>query len=66
VEEPAVRASSDVVVGSTVDELVARSHGVDLLLVGSCGWGPVRGQRMSWLRGSGTTTDLGRQNAPMV
>jgi nucleotide-binding universal stress UspA family protein len=42
VEALGVHASSDVVVGSPVDELVELSRRVDALVVGSRGWGPVR------------------------
>jgi nucleotide-binding universal stress UspA family protein len=37
-----VQSSGDVVVGLAVDELVELSHEVDLIVVGSRGWGPVR------------------------
>jgi nucleotide-binding universal stress UspA family protein len=37
-----VESSGDVVVGLAVDELVELSREVDLLVVGSRGWGPVR------------------------
>jgi nucleotide-binding universal stress UspA family protein len=37
-----VQGSGDTVVGSPVQELVELSRGVDLLVVGSRGWGPVR------------------------
>jgi nucleotide-binding universal stress UspA family protein len=37
-----VQASGDVEVGSPVEELVALSSAVDLVVVGSRGWGPVR------------------------
>jgi nucleotide-binding universal stress UspA family protein len=42
VEELGVHASSDVVVGSPVDELVELSRRVEVLVVGSRRWGPVR------------------------
>jgi nucleotide-binding universal stress UspA family protein len=41
-EELDVDASGDVVVGVAADELTDLSHRVDLLIVGSRGWGPVR------------------------
>jgi nucleotide-binding universal stress UspA family protein len=41
-EEMGVQSSGDVVVGLAVDELVELSHEVDLIVVGSRGWGPVR------------------------
>jgi nucleotide-binding universal stress UspA family protein len=37
-----VEATGDVAVGSAVDELVELSKEVDLLVLGSRGWGPVR------------------------
>jgi nucleotide-binding universal stress UspA family protein len=42
IAELRVEATGDVVVGRTVDELVRLSEGVDLLVVGSRAWGPVR------------------------
>ena len=41
-EKIGVPSSGDVVVGLAVDELVELSHEVDLVVVGSRGWGPVR------------------------
>jgi nucleotide-binding universal stress UspA family protein len=41
-EHMGVQSSTDVVVGLAVDELVELSHDVDLIVVGSRGWGPVR------------------------
>jgi len=38
----AVEASGDVAVGTPVDELVELSRTVDLLVLGSRAWGPVR------------------------
>jgi nucleotide-binding universal stress UspA family protein len=37
-----VRSSGETVVGSAVEELVELSHSVDMIVVGSRGWGPVR------------------------
>lgn len=42
VEELGVQATGDIVIGSPIDALVELSRGVDLLVVGSRGWGPVR------------------------
>jgi nucleotide-binding universal stress UspA family protein len=42
VNDLAVEASGDVAVGMTVDELVELSSTVDLLVLGSRAWGPVR------------------------
>ncbi len=42
VEDLAVEVSGDVAVGTAVDELVELSRTVDLLVVGSRAWGPVR------------------------
>jgi nucleotide-binding universal stress UspA family protein len=41
-EHMGVQSSGDVVLGLAVDELVELSHEVDLIVVGSRGWGPVR------------------------
>jgi nucleotide-binding universal stress UspA family protein len=41
-EDLDVRASGEAAVGSAVDQLVELSHDVDLVVVGSRGWGPVR------------------------
>jgi nucleotide-binding universal stress UspA family protein len=41
-EELEVEASGDVVLGVAADELTDLSHRVDLMIVGSRGWGPVR------------------------
>ena len=40
--EAGVQASGDVVVGLPLEELAELSHEVDLVVVGSRGWGPVR------------------------
>jgi nucleotide-binding universal stress UspA family protein len=40
--EMGVQSSGDVVLGLAVEELVEVSHDVDLIVVGSRGWGPVR------------------------
>jgi nucleotide-binding universal stress UspA family protein len=42
VEALGVEASGDVAVGSPIDELLELSRAVDLIVVGSRGWGPVR------------------------
>ena len=42
IEDLAVEVSGDVAVGTAVDELVELSRTVDLLVVGSRAWGPVR------------------------
>jgi nucleotide-binding universal stress UspA family protein len=42
IEHMGVQSSGDVVLGLAVDELVELSHEVDLIVVGSRGWGPVR------------------------
>ncbi len=42
IEDLAVEVSGDVTVGTAVDELIELSRKVDLLVVGSRAWGPVR------------------------
>jgi nucleotide-binding universal stress UspA family protein len=42
IEHMGVQSSGDVVLGLAVDELVELSQEVDLIVVGSRGWGPVR------------------------
>ncbi|HEX7298285.1 MAG TPA: universal stress protein [Solirubrobacteraceae bacterium] len=42
VDELGAEGSGEIVIGSPVEELVEFSRGVDVLVVGSRGWGPVR------------------------
>jgi nucleotide-binding universal stress UspA family protein len=57
-----VEATSDVAVGLAVDELVELSKGVDLLVLGSRGWGPVR----RTMAGSAAAGVIRKAHAPVL